>query len=483
MKESIFNFMKRYFMLMAYVLIFAASLHYFTDQSAGPTVEDRSRLLPVKMKAVKAGDSLSAIQQIVRDANAAGDEIAIAGMQHSQGGHTEYPDGILLDMKPYNEILDFDAEKKTITVQSGATWADIQERINPYGLALKVSQSQNIFTVGGSISVNAHGLDIRNHGLIDTIESMRLLDATGTILELSADQNAELFKAAVGGYGLMGVILDVTLKLTDDALYQIESEQLRYDEYSDYFKEKIKNDQVKMHLARISISPESFLEEMYVMNYSEVAQQDLLTEPQKLKEETLIAVPKFFLGLARLNDEGKEAFWKTQKTYAESVDGKKISRNNVMRSDSEFMEYSHPKNTEVLQEYFVPVDNFEAYIDDLRKTLAEEESFNLLNITIRYVEENEKAVLSYAKEDMFSLVLLINQGTDSQSIEDTGRVIRNMIDVTLDHGGSYYLPYYGYPTKEQMAEAYPRTKEFFELKRKYDPKERFMNLFYEEYKQ
>src|SRR5690606_35729880 len=245
--------MKRYFMLMAYVLIFAASLHYFTDQSAGPTVEDRSRLLPVKMKAVKAGDSLSAIQQIVRDSNAAGDEISIAGMQHSQGGHTEYPDGILLDMKPYNEILEFDAEKKTITVQSGATWADIQERINPYGLALKVSQSQNIFTVGGSISVNAHGLDIRNHGLIDTIESMRLLDATGTILELSADQNSELFKAAVGGYGLMGVILDVTLKLTDDALYQIESEQLRYDEYSDYFKEKIKNDQVKMHLARISI--------------------------------------------------------------------------------------------------------------------------------------------------------------------------------------------------------------------------------------
>jgi vacuolar-type H+-ATPase subunit F/Vma7 len=184
-----------------------------------------------------------------------------------------------------------------------------------------------------------------------------------------------------------------------------------------------------------------------------------------------------------LNDEGKEAFWKTQKTYAESVDGKKISRNNVMRSDSEFMEYSHPKNTEVLQEYFVPVDNFEAYIDELRKTLANEESFNLLNITIRYVEENEKAVLSYAKEDMFSLVLLINQGTDSQSIKDTGRVIRKMIDVTLNHEGSYYLPYYGYPTQEQMAEAYPRTGEFFELKRKYDPKERFMNLFYEEYKQ
>ena len=147
------------------------------------------------------------------------------------------------------------------------------------------------------------------------------------------------------------------------------------------------------------------------------------------------------------------------------------------------MEYSHPENTEVLQEYFIPVENFEAYIDDLRDTLIDEDQFNLLNITIRYVEKNEKAVLSYAKDDMFSLVLLINQGTDAKSIEDTGRVVRNMIDVTLDHGGSYYLPYFGYPTKEQMAEAYPRTSEFFDLKKEYDPSGRFMNIFYEEYKQ
>lgn len=476
--------MKRYLMLLAYLVIFAFSLHFFIDQSAQPTTEDRSRLLPVKMKAIKASDNTAEIQQVVQDAKSAGDPIAIAGMQHSQGGHTEYPDGILLDMKPYNRILAFDEEKKTITVQSGATWANIQEYINPYGLALKVSQSQNIFTIGGSLSVNAHGLDIRNGGLIDTVESLRLLDANGDIVTLSPKQNSELFQSVIGGYGLFGIILDVTLKLTDDKLYEIHSEQLQFDEYSDYFKANVKDDEsVKMHLARISLSPDSFLEDMYAVNYRAFEPDGVLMEPQKLKQETLIAVPKFFLGLARLNDSGKKAFWNTQKTYSASIDGKMISRNNVMRSDSEFMEYSHPDNTEVLQEYFVPVDEFEAYIDDLRETLIDEEAFNLLNITIRYVDKNEKAVLSYAKEDMFSLVLLINQGTDKQSIENTGRVVRDMIDVTLDHGGSYYLPYYGYPTKEQMAEAYPRTSEFFDLKRQYDPEERFMNIFYEEYNQ
>ncbi|MGX7596809.1 FAD-binding protein [Planococcus plakortidis] len=476
--------MNRYLMLFVYITFLFLSIFYVTERSAEPIAEDQSRLLPVKMKAIKATDSTDEIRQVVLDAKSQGDPIAIAGMQHSQGGHTVYPDGILLDMKPYNKILRFDARKKTITIQSGATWRDIQDYINPYGLALKVSQSQNIFTVGGSLSVNAHGLDIRHGSLIDTVESLRLLNENGEILTLSPEQNPELFQAVVGGYGLFGVILDVTLKLTDDEMYEIHSEQLQYDEYSDYFNESVRADEkTKMHLARISLSPDSFLTDMYVINYQEMNQEGLPMEPQKLKQETLIAVPKFFLGLARLNEQGKRVFWNTQKTYSVSIDGKLISRNNVMRSDSEFMEYSHPENTEVLQEYFVPVENFEAYIDDLRKTLIDEDQFNLLNITIRYVEKNEKAVLSYAKEDMFSLVLLINQGTDTQSIEDTGRVVRNMIDVTLDHGGSYYLPYFGYPTKEQMAEAYPRTGDFFDLKKEYDPNGRFVNIFYEEYKQ
>lgn len=56
-----------------------------------------------------------------------------------------------------------------------------------------------------------------------------------------------------------------------------------------------------------------------------------------------------------------------------------------------------------------------------------------------------------------------------------------MIDVTLQHEGSYYLPYYSYPTKQQLQKAYPRIDEFFQKKREYDPQERFVNLFYKEY--
>jgi FAD/FMN-containing dehydrogenase len=309
-----------------------------------------------------------------------------------------------------------------------------------------------------------------------------LLDAKGQILTVSREENSELFHTVIGGYGLFGVILDVTLHLTDDELYNIKTKSLHYDQYTSYFKrEVLQNDDVKMHLARISVAPDSYLDEMYVTDYYRANDQTRLSDYDTLKRETIIAVPKFFLGLSRYNDWGKKRFWETQKAYTANIDGNLVSRNNVMRSDSAFMDYSNPTKTEVLQEYFVPIDQFADYIGDLRRTLSDEKDFNLLNITIRYVEHNDESLMSYAKDDMFALVMLINQGTDDESKDNTGRVIRNMIDVTLDHNGSYYLPYYGYPAKTQLFEAYPRTEEFFRLKKKYDPDNRFMNIFYEEY--
>ncbi|EEK80901.1 FAD linked oxidase domain protein [Bacillus cereus R309803] len=462
-------------------MLLTASIHTYKKQLNHPTMSDVGKLLPTKIKRVESATEEQPLIKLVRDAKVSGEKISIAGMQHSQGGQTYYPNGTMLDMKGYNEILEFDPEKKRIRVQSGVTWNDIQKKINPYGLAVQVMQSQNIFTVGGSLSVNVHGRDIRHEALIDTVESFRLLMADGTVRNVSREENADLFPYVIGGYGLFGVILDVTLKLTDDELYEMHTKMLDYKEYTSYFKEKVKKDEnVRMHLARISVAPNSFLREMYVTDYVLAESQRRLEEYSELKEENIIAAPKFLLGLSRYSEWGKNTFWDIQRSYFERTDGQFETRNNVMRSDSAFMEYENPNRTEVLQEYFVPIDSFTEYIDDLRTILSEEE-LNLLNITIRYVEKNENAVLSYAKDDMFALVLLINQGRSENEIKKTEGIIRKMIDVTLKYHGSYYLPYYSYPKKDQLKKAYPRIEEFLQKKKDIDPEERFVNLFYREY--
>ncbi|MFD2043731.1 FAD-binding protein [Ornithinibacillus salinisoli] len=446
-------------------------------------MDDVGQLLPTKIKEVHSSTSETELQSWVKKAIDNDEKISVAGMQHSQGGHTYYPNGIVIDMKNYDKILDYNPNEKTITVQSGATWEDIQKEINPDHLAIRVMQSQNIFTVGGSISVNAHGRDIRYGSLIDTVESFRLLTPEGSIINVSRTENSELFPLVIGGYGLFGIILDVTLHLTDDELYQIRSRTLDYQDYTDYFLNEVKKDNdIRMHIARLSAAPETLLSEMYVTDYQLAEDQDNLSNYAKLDRDSLAAPQKFMLGLSRQSDWGKDLLWETQEKFYVGQNEDYITRNNAMRGDSKFMEYDNPTKTEILQEYFVPIEAFTSYLDDLR-TVLEKEELNLLNITIRYVNVDEEAVLSYANEDMFALVLLINQGKSQKDIEKTEKVIQKMIDVTLEHNGSYYLPYYAYPTQKQMDEAYPRNKEFFQLKKQFDPNEVFMNLFYKEYSQ
>jgi FAD/FMN-containing dehydrogenase len=444
--------------------------------------EDEGKLLPTAIKEIRPATSKSSLQDWVKTANTQKQKLTIAGQQHTQGGHTLYPGATMIDMKSYNKILDYKPDKQVITVQSGITWEQIQRKINPDGLALRVTQSQAVFTVGGSLSANIHGRDIRFGSLYDTVESFRLLTPEGKVIEVSREENREWFPYVIGGYGLFGIILDVTLHLTQDELYQIETKKMTVQEYPSYFHEHVSKDEaIRMHMSRISVAPDTFLADMYVINYQLANNQTMISRYSKLKGEPIIALPKAILGLSRYSDYGKNLLWDTQKSYLFNEDGSYITRNNVMRSDSKFMAFEQPGRTEVLAELFIPIDEFPNLIDDL-KIILTRERLNLLNITIRFVEKDEQAILSYAKEDMFGLVLLINQGKSKTDINHTQKVVQQMIESTLSFGGTYYLPYYPFASEEQIRKSYPKLDQFFHKKKELDPNEVFVNLFYKEYK-
>ncbi|MBS4220357.1 FAD-binding oxidoreductase [Bacillus sp. FJAT-49711] len=466
------------FFIVVYCLFFVFSFqHKEKDDSL---MSDVGRLVPIKVNEVVKGQEVEQMKALLQEAKEKNLKVSIAGKQHSQGGHTYYKDAIVLDMTTYNKVIKVDPDEKLITVQSGATWEDVQEAINPYGLSIKTMQAPNIFTIGGSMSVNVHGRDIRFGPLIESIRSFRLMNADGDIIDVSRTENEDLFRLVHGGYGLFGVILDVDIELTNNVLYKTTTEWIDYHDYPEYFKEKVlDNPDIDMHNSRISVAPKSFLTEMYVTNYY-ITDEKKLDDYKELVDEKYIRRNKFAFGLSRNFDWGKNFVWFVQKQAFKEGKEEIISRNNVMRPEVEFLNYEGKNDTDILQEYFIPVNDFPEYVDRLRELLTENK-LNVLNITVRYVPKNEEAYLSYAKEDMFALVFYINQGISQKEIEKNRIVIRKIIDMTLEMDGSYYLPYYHYPTKEQMEAAYPLTDEFFQKKREYDTNERFMNQFYEEY--
>ena len=68
-------------------------------------------------------------------------------------------------------------------------------------------------SIGGALAANAHGRGLRFKPMIADVESFTLVNAQGKVLTCSRKENRELFRLAIGGYGLFGVIAEVKLRL------------------------------------------------------------------------------------------------------------------------------------------------------------------------------------------------------------------------------------------------------------------------------
>jgi FAD/FMN-containing dehydrogenase len=156
-----------------------------------------------------------------------------------------------------------------------------------------------------------------------------------------------------------------------------------------------------------------------------------------------------------------------------------VSRNEEMYDDMAYLE-NRLRDTDILQEYFIPYGRMPEFVDGLR-VVVQRNHANLLNVTIRTVHRHTISALPYAKEDMFGLVLYFNVKFNEKDNEILQKTTSDLIDVAESAGGTYYLPYQLFYSREQLRKSYPEIDQFFATKKKYDPIGLFTNKFYEKY--
>ena len=141
---------------------------------------------------------------------------------------------------------------------------------------------------------------------------------------------------------------------------------------------------------------------------------------------------------------------------------------------------SRKKSTWVLQEYFVPVKNFEAFATKMGEVFIRHR-VNVLNVSIRHAFADDGSLLAWAREEVFAFVVYYKQETTDAAKSQVGVWTRELIEAAIQLNGAYYLPYQPHATLEQFHRAYPRAKELFALKKKYDPACKFRNVLWDHY--
>lgn len=416
-------------------------------------------------------------------------KVTCAGQQHSMGGQSFTHGGLVLDMRDFNRIQ-LDKEHKVVNVQSGVRWWQLQKLLDAQGLAVKSMQSINIFSIGGTLSVNAHGIDPMPGPVAPTVRSVRVMLSDGQVVTAGPTENADLFHHVLGGYGLFGVILDADLQVVDNELYARETHYMDYKDFPAYYKANIENDpEIGLAFGRLSVSPGTFLRETALHVYTRTKFQGTLPVLKPPEHETL---SRFVINFSKTGGFGRWLRWTLEKWVEPHLhdcmtrnqamnqpDACLVSRNAEMYDDMAYLK-NRLRDTDILQEYFVPYEHMPEFVDSLRE-VVKGNGANLLNVTIRTVHQDKVTALPYAKHDMFAFVLYFNVKFNEKDNEVLRKTTVDLIDAAEKSGGTYYLPYQLFYSREQLRTAYPGIDEFFAAKMKYDSIGLFSNKFYEKY--
>src|SRR5207249_4151282 len=173
-----------------------------------------------QVRNISQARSLDDLRRIIRKADREHRSISVAGGRHAAGGQQFATDAELVDTRELRRILNFDSDAGTLELEAGIQWPEVMQflRSARQGAARgwTVAQKQtgtDRLSIGGALSANAHGRGLTLPPFISSVESFVLVGADGTPHSCSRKANSDLFKLAIGGYGLFGFIYSVKLRL------------------------------------------------------------------------------------------------------------------------------------------------------------------------------------------------------------------------------------------------------------------------------
>lgn len=439
-----------------------------------PLVENITRLYPVRVARIARPTDTEQIQRSLAEWPG---QVSLGGARCSMGGQIALRESLHLDMRGMNRLVWLRPDERAVRVQSGMRWRQLQQLIDAHGFAVRTMQTYANFTVGGSIAVNVHGRYVGHGPIIHSVRALQLVLADGRVIEASRTENPELFKAAIGGYGALGVITEVELTLDENFRIERQVSRVPLADYPAWFSEHVRQDPASL-LHNVDLYPPGF-DSGDAITWRRCEQP--LTVDRRLQPERGKYLGRRSAIWAITEIPGGDAV--RRKIIAPSMlkGPQVVWRNYEASFDIAMLEpFSRSMSTYALEEYFIPVAGFADFRKALGRTLRKHDT-DVLNVSIRHSPADAESIMAWARAEVFSFVIYYKQRVLEASQRRVGAWTRELIDAALAHGGTYYLPYQLHATRAQFESAYPRHAEFRAIKDRHDPAGRFSNEMWRKY--
>jgi FAD/FMN-containing dehydrogenase len=430
-------------------------------------------------------DELAAI---VRSASRNGVPISISGCRHSMGGQQFATDSICIDTRELDRVILFDREHGLLEAEAGIQWPKLirtyldaqADETKQWGIAQKQTGADT-FTLGGSLSSNVHGRGLRMKPLISNIESFTMIAADGKSIRCSREDDSELFRLAIGGYGLFGLIETVTLRLVPRQKLRRAVEIVRAKDLPKRFEQRIAQKFLYGDF-QFSVDEKStdFLQRGVFSCYEPISEDEPIVAKKELRDDD-------WLDLLRLAYTDRQKAFNRYSEYYLSTNGQtywsdtnQLSAYLPNYSQKIHSQIGGEESSLIITEIYVPRPDLPEFLAQAADLLRSNGT-TVIYGTVRLIEKDDESFLAWAKHSYACIIFNLLTLHTPRGIEASARSFRGLIDLAIARGGSYYLTYHKFARPEQVTTCYPQFKEFLNLKRKYDPSERFQSDWYRYY--
>jgi FAD/FMN-containing dehydrogenase len=450
-----------------------------------------SQLNLTRVDRIAAIDSEATLRAALAAARAEGKPVCVAGGRHAMGGQQFAGDAVLLDVRPMRRIVDLDAEHGVVEAAAGLEWPELIERLitlqrgqpAPWGIIQKQTGADRL-TLGGALGANIHGRGLALKPIIGDVESFTLMHADGRLSTCSRNENRELFRLAIGGYGLFGVITRVRLRLMRRTKLERVVRIIDIDDLMPAFAARISEGYLYGDCQfSTDVSSDTYLRKGVFACYHPLPPDAPMPAEQKELGEAQ------WRELYHHSHDDTRRAYDAYTSYYLSTSGQRYWSDlgqlgvyiDNYHAELDRRLGSPQTGSEMITELYVPRPALSAFLAAVRADFRQY-GVGLIYGTIRLIERDDESVLAWAREPWVCTVMNLHVDHTPDRIAKAADDFRRLIDRATEFGGSYFLTYHRWASRSQVEACHPRMVEFLRAKLRHDPVEFFQSDWYRHYK-